>query len=305
MIIVPRQARDKHIGKTQKETRFPIVYWNSGEVPYDPPRPWRDDDGFWYLLISGDACNATNANKTGLPGKAGGPRGGWNRCPRGGSYPMWRSKTGMQGPWTRLHDMFTTNTTASAGVLSHSSLQQEFTTSDYLGGLEGDPAEPGSGGTRLITSNVQTMKDGVFGKKEPRNQYWLGRQHNGSTFEPMWNVSGHYDYGVVTMAKVISAPQQVAVAGRRTLVGWIGGNTIASQSLGRDLSLSPAYELLQQFVPELKQLRKPGTHTFHSIGAEDSDVASAGERNKRRFFFFILNADRLFLSFNTLFNLPR
>ena len=123
------------------------VYWNSGEIPYDPPRPWKDDDGFWYLLISGDACNKTNANATALPGKPGGPRQGWNRCPLGGSYPMWRSKTGMQGPWTRLHDMFTTNTTGSGvtsqaikksttalsseidclwsqGVLSHNSLQQ-------------------------------------------------------------------------------------------------------------------------------------------------------------------------------------
>eukprot|EP01047_Picozoa_sp_COSAG01_P035633 COSAG01_NODE_2746_length_7150_cov_2.735924_4_plen_738_part_00 len=252
------------------------VYWNSGEIPYDPPRPWKDDDGFWYQLISGDACNATNANATAPPGKPGGPRAGWNRCPQGGSFPMWRSKSGMRGPWIRLGDMFTTNTTGSAGVLSRSSLQQEFGTSDYLGGLPGDSAAPGSGGTRLITSNVQTMKDGVFGQKEPRNQYWLGRQHNGSTFEPMWNVSGHYDYGVMTMAKVISKPQQVAVPGRRTLVGWIGGNSIASQSLARDLSLSPDYELLQQFVPELQKLRKPATHTFHSVGG-DLDVTRPGD----------------------------
>eukprot|EP01046_Picozoa_sp_COSAG06_P020149 COSAG06_NODE_1464_length_9373_cov_114.985874_6_plen_562_part_00 len=198
------------------------IYWNTGEIPYDPPRPWQDDDGFWYVIISGDACNVTNANKHAAPGKPGGPRTGWNRCPQGGTYPLWRSETGMRGPWVRLPDMFTTNSTASAGVLSHNSLQQEFTTSEYLGGLPGDP-DPDSGGTRLITSNVQTMKDGVFGELEPRNQYWLGRQHNGSKFEPLWNVSGHYDYGVATMAKVISAPQQVAVPGRRTLVSWIGG----------------------------------------------------------------------------------
>jgi hypothetical protein len=43
------------------------------------------------------------------------------------------------------------------------------------------------------------------------------------------------------------------------LVGWVTGGAkgSAAQSLGRDLSLSPGYELLQQFVPELKTLRQP------------------------------------------------
>eukprot|EP01051_Picozoa_sp_SAG22_P033589 SAG22_NODE_14787_length_365_cov_0.586466_1_plen_83_part_01 len=43
---------------------------------------------------------------------------------------------------------------------------------------------------------------------------------------------------------------------------------IASQSLGRDLSLSADYELLQAFVPEFDVLREPGTHTFHRVGGD-------------------------------------
>ena len=58
------------------------------------------------------------------------------------------------------------------------------------------------------------------------------------------------------------------------LVGWIGG-TPASQSLARDLSLSPTFELLQQFVPELQSLRLPGTHAFgHWKGQEGTHVIS-------------------------------
>jgi len=48
---------------------------------------------------------------------------------------------------------------------------------------------------------------------------------------------------------------QVNVAGRRVLLGWIGGGTLGAQSLARDLTLSQSRELLQEFVPELKALR--------------------------------------------------
>ena len=59
------------------------------------------------------------------------------------------------------------------------------------------------------------------------------------------------------MARTLgSDANQVATEGRKILVGWIGGGQAASQSLGRELSLSSDYELLQQFVPELKCLRK-------------------------------------------------
>merc|ERR1712137_249649 len=61
---------------------------------------------------------------------------------------------------------------------------------------------------------------------------------------------------------------QVNHKGRRVLIGWAGVNNIgggkdhlSAQSLPRDLSLSPDYELLQQFIPELQTLRKQSTHT--------------------------------------------
>ena len=73
-----------------------------------------------------------------------------------------------------------------------------------------------------------------------------------------------------------SDPNQVAVNGRRVLIGWIGGGSPASQSLSRDLTLSADYELLQQFVPVSSQrkalplLSSPGPHAAfrsHSVGS--------------------------------------
>ena len=62
-----------------------------------------------------------------------------------------------------------------------------------------------------------------------------------------------------------SDDNQVAAAGRKVLLGWSGsvdtGQLGACQTLPRDLSLSPSYELLQQFVPELATLRRKHTHT--------------------------------------------
>ena len=64
---------------------------------------------------------------------------------------------------------------------------------------------------------------------------------------------------------------QVAINGRRVLVGWIGGWTGASQSLARDLSLSSTYELLQAFVPELEGLRVPASLTTTDfIGTDET-----------------------------------
>ena len=57
---------------------------------------------------------------------------------------------------------------------------------------------------------------------------------------------------------------------RRVLIGWIGGGSVASQSLARDLTLSAEYELLQQFSPELQMLRMPATRTSHSFDGDDA-----------------------------------
>ena len=77
------------------------------------------------------------------------------------------------------------------------------------------------------------------------------------------------------MARTLgSDPNQVALNGRRVLLGWIGGGAPASQSLARDLTLSKDYELLQAFVPELKVLRIPSSRTWHEF---DGDAKSTDD----------------------------
>jgi sucrose-6-phosphate hydrolase SacC (GH32 family) len=144
--------------------------------------------------------------------------------------------------------MFTTNVTKSGASTSPGVIEGEFVTSGYFGGLPGDPD---GGSTRVVTQN----------RAGPT--FWVGKQANGSKFEAYWDkvgAVGHYDYGSLTMARTLgSDPNQVLVNGRKVLVGWIGGGSVASQSLGRDLSLSSEYELLQQFIPELQMLRQPAS----------------------------------------------
>ena len=206
---------------------FPFYYFRA--LPYDPVRPWKDEDGQWYVAMSTDACNATQQKP----------------CPGGGRLDLFTSPKlhGDGADWKQLAPMFTTNTTVSGKVKTDNAITGEFVTSGYFGGLSGDPD---GGSTRVITQN----------RAGPT--YWVGKQSNGGAFEAYWDKEGavgHYDYGSLTMARTLgSDPNQVAKNGRRVLVGWIGG-TPASQSLGRDLTLSADYELLQQFVPELKALR--------------------------------------------------
>lgn len=107
---------------------------------------------------------------------------------------------------------------------------------------------------------------------------WVGKQEPGGQFTAHWDkvgAVGHYDYGVLTMARTLgSDPNQVAKNGRRVLVGWIQDDprdqdVAASQSLARDLTLSAGYELLQQFVPELQMLRQPTTFEQTAVAAGD------------------------------------
>jgi sucrose-6-phosphate hydrolase SacC (GH32 family) len=161
--------------------------------------------------------------------------------------------------------MFTTNVTCSAGQCKSGAIEAEFVTSGYFGGLAGDPD---GGSTRVVTHN----RGGAT--------YWVGTQKNGGKFEALWDkvgAVGHYDYGSLTMARTLgSDSNQVALNGRRVLLGWIGGGSPASQSLARDLSLSTDYELLQAFVPELRVLRMPSSHTSHEF---DGDASAADTRH--------------------------
>lgn len=208
---------------------LPIYYYRA--LPYDPARPWKDDDGKWYFALSTDGCNATTRA---VP------------CAAGGQLDLYRADS-LHGPWDHVGAMFTTNTTMRGFGNPEHEVTGEFVTSGYFGGLNGDPD---GGMTRVVTQNRAGAS------------YWVGSQSNGGKFTPYWDkpgAVGYYDYGELTMARTLgSDPNQVLMNGRKVLIGWIGG-TPASQSLARDLSLSKDYELLQQFVPELAMLRQDQT----------------------------------------------
>ena len=112
-------------------------------VPYDPARPWREKDGYWYVLLSFDHCNATTKA---LP------------CESGGMLVMWRSPTlrGAHADWQYVGPVFTSNAT----VLAEGSLAKEFVTIDYIGRLAGDPSTAPLG-TRVFLNNVGGNGGGV------------------------------------------------------------------------------------------------------------------------------------------------
>eukprot|EP00935_MAST-01C_sp_MAST-1C-sp1_P000043 g43.t1 len=227
-------------------------------LPYDPIRPWKDDDGYWYSGISTDGCNATKKHG----------------CGAGGQLDLWRSKTSMHGPdmaWEKIETpMFTSNKSYPLGVgVKHG----EFVTSDYFGGIPGDPL---GGKTRVFTAN-----------NDPRTTYYMGTQSNGGPLTVDFSKAG--TLGVIDHAKTytmartlgdLTNANQVSVNGRRVIVGWIGGGSLASQSLARDVTLSKESFLLQQFVPEFKTLRIPESHTTATMSttasASATTSASAG-----------------------------
>ena len=150
-------------------------------------------------------------------------------------------------------------------------IKDVFVTSDYIGGLRGDPA---GGATRCV---LQSTGGSTF---------WCGGgQRNGSALTPYWDkvgAVGFFDYGGLGLARTLGVEggnQVTTTNGRHVLVGWIGSSNAASycdgchaasQSLARDLTLSPDFELLQQFVPELTSLRVPDTMTQqHQTGGGD------------------------------------
>ena len=204
-------------------------------LPYDPVRPWKDADGMWYSGISTDACNATG-----------------ERCGLGGEFDMWRSPA-LRGPkakWERIATpLISTNKSYPCDTKGNCALKTgEFVTSGYFGAVPGDPLQ---GKTRVFTANQRATT------------FYVGEQLNGSPLVVNYSRTGSVgviDHGDYTMARTLgSDPNQVYVAGRRVIVGWIMSSP-ASQSLARDLTFSPDRQLLQQFVPELKSLRQDDTH---------------------------------------------
>lgn len=173
----------------------------------------------------------------------------------------------LHGPgtnWTRIETpMLSTNKTYPCDAQGNCGVKHdEFVTSNYFGAVPGDPA---GGKTRVFTANQRATT------------YYIGEQSNGGPLTVDYareGAVGVIDFGDYTMARTFgSDPNQVNVEGRRVIVGWIL-STPASQSLARDLSFAPDRTLLQQFVPELQQIRKTATHR-HTITNES---AHAGQQ---------------------------
>ena len=262
-------------------------------VPYDPARPWRESDGYYYVLLSFDHCNTTTKA---LP------------CESGGMLVMWRSPA-LRGPtadWQYVGPVFSSNRT----VLSGAHLTKEFVTIDFLGRLQGDPSTSPLG-TRLFLNNVGGNGGGV-GCCDGTTAYFVVEQSGPGqplvetspqgmvdwgamrlvrlpatlgTATGKWHRSGMTLVGTndlpsppgialldgggsrgLSMARTLGSdnPDQVTQPGRRVLIGWTGPGprTLpdfqghgSAQSLPRDIWLGSDRSLRQAFVPELRSLR--------------------------------------------------
>ncbi len=101
-------------------------------LPYDPVRPWKEG-GYWYHI---PPCRQTGATTKKLP------------CSAGGQLDLYRSKQ-LRFGWEHIGALFTTNTTINGSIASENILA-EFVTSNYIGGIPGDP---NGGLTRVVTQN--------------------------------------------------------------------------------------------------------------------------------------------------------
>ena len=228
------------------EYLFNVSFWR--HIPYDPARPWVGGDGRWYVLLSMDGCNATDA-----------PREG-EGCALGGQLDAWSSPAlrGPEADWTYVGPAFTDNTT----VLPGAHLEHEFVTIDFLGFPEVDPK------LRVFFDNVGGNGGGVGCCSGTTSWRVMNETAPGGAFEEL--ATGMVDYGAFvyddgdvhgtgsrgfSMARTLGseAVDQVTEPGRRVMIGWTGPppnamNTSSrgsAQSLPRELTLS-GLELLQR-----------------------------------------------------------
>ena len=206
-------------------------------LPYDPFRPFQDEDGLYYVGIALDGCNGTT--------KA-------SPCGAGGQVDLWSSPAlrGKGARWEKVAHgpMFSSNRTIWP---RHESEAHEFVTMDYFSVGRRN---------RVFLSNPYYARGST--------EYILGTQGNGSAFveEARWMLdwgefkpidrlatsptgirgidalnrshSAQPAGGRLAMVRTLGSesPNQVAVPGRRVAVGWISGLGNA-MSLPRDLSL--------------------------------------------------------------------
>ena len=247
---------------------FNVSYYRP--VPYDPPRPWKDLDGNWYMLLSLDACNGTT---DGVP------------CAEGAAVGIFKGTDRLHGKgarWERLGTFYKTNKT----VIKEGHQTRETTTAAFAGAFFGDPYNY----TTRVLFNNPGGNGGGEGCCDGNTDYTVGKAKNGGPFVPYedvnyngglnmldWggfglNLSKTDSIGVEALRGDIgrgfamarpfgSDPNQVTVPGRRVIVGWhVNDNGANAVSLTRELTLSDDLQLLQQFVPEYESLRIPQTY---------------------------------------------
>ena len=257
-----------------------LTKWEGHHYPFNPseyrgmafdPQAWRDVDGKVYIAVATDGCNSTTRK---MP------------CVDGSAIFLWRAPSLLSNPeqWEALGAMFTTNDDAMAKGGSRG----EMVTPSYTGNLAGDPQ---GGSTRLLTNNVCHGTTYWLGNQANGSKFldrkggwtfardgetgmidWAAVVANSSAIASgktgkealstgMQMVPGTC-HAAYSMARTLGDPsgQTVATKGRKIMVAWIGNGTFASQSLPRDLSLSPADGSLRQtWIPELQKLRVGGS----------------------------------------------
>lgn len=261
---------------------FNVSFWRA--VPYDPARPWQED-GTWYQLLSLDGCNASGFTHY-QPCPAGGQLGMWKS-------PALR---GPKADWHQVGPVFTSNATVlESGHLSKEFVTIDYIgmlegdpapgkggtsgTRIFLNNVGGNGGGDGCcSGTTSYFPVVQSAPGAAFTQVGPQGMVDWGSftfaDGKNNRDKPPPNatgvqlLSGMASRGL-SMARTLGSEEsdQVNKLGRRVLIGWTGpadylvqvvsqGISGSAQSLPRDLSLAPDRSLLQNFVPELRMLRR-------------------------------------------------
>jgi hypothetical protein len=204
------------------------------QVAYDASA-WRVRDE-WNILVAADACNSTKQHP----------------CPAGFRWDLWTTSGALRSSdWKYRGPIFSTNCTVEDGCHARG----EAITPSFSCGLPG-----GDSGSCLLTNNGP-------------GTWWLGRMMDyrfvdskGSQAFRGDGEQGVYDGGDTfgmprVLADTAAVHGPVSPAGRRVMIGSVGGGAPsnisagAAQSLPRDLSIAPGGGLRLRFVPELHALR--------------------------------------------------
>lgn len=298
---------------------YPFYFYRG--LPYDPVRPWVDDDGQWYATIAADSCNATKTSD----------------CVTGSAQYLLRlerqgeDKKNVSKPysiqdyrWENLGMMFASNATAvhhdyshcenpnNSGIMCGGPRHREFTTPNYIGALPGSvmPGQPDPKWRVLTDNNADST---VF---------FVGQQKGGpgSAFEVQYNLTGSVDWsgnyinpalydgsdptfecqgltcmvggatrgGRFTMARTLGSrdDNQVNVPGRRVVVAWLETPSISPWRGAAMMSLPRDLSLTPEGVLEQDFVDELMVLRDHG----KSQVVPQGSDNKQ----VVLNATQRF-----------